>query len=313
MVLGWYQIELAQANLVGTGLDPSEPNNSVLQTTPLNLGTPPSSITAEHALPIASDFDFYAPTWTGVGDLTISVSVPQNTLGYLPDLPSQAVYLQVWDGNQVTIGRVCQSMRNPDGTTAPPAGLALTNAPQGMFFSVRAVTGCVDATTPSASSGYLGSYTLTVTVTPPSGPTIRQWVGGDPAGPSDWDNGNNWSPVGVPSAQDSVVIPAGAVTMPVLDANAEIGRIEVLPQATLSLAGYTMTVWEDVLSGGQLLGPGTVTIAGSGSTAAGSLPSVLVTGGADLVGPVTVSGVLTVRGGFLNEKGFPLVIRGAVP
>jgi hypothetical protein len=101
--------------------------------------------------------------------------------------------------------------------------------------------------------------------------------------------------------------------MPVLGASTAVGRIEVEDQATLSLAGHTLTVWRDVLSPGQIVGPGLLTLAGTGGKLAGAVPSVLITGSVELVDAVTVLGNLTVRGGSLSEKGFHLLVRQPVP
>ena len=96
-------------------------------------------------------------------------------------------------------------------------------------------------------------------------------------------------------------------------ATAAVGRVEVEDQATLTLAGQTLTAWRDVESTGQVVGPGLLVLAGTGGKLAGSVPDVRVTGTVELVGPATVLGSLTVAGGRLKDQGFRLLVRQSVP
>ena len=48
---------------------------------------------------------------------------------------------------------------------------------------------------------------------PASVPPQKSWVGGDPGAPTQWSNPNNWSPPGVPTAGEDVLIPGTATTL----------------------------------------------------------------------------------------------------
>jgi hypothetical protein len=189
--------------------------------------------------------------------------------------------------------------------TSDPSVVAVSQA--GLITAGSEGTAQVTVTSPPRTPA-----TVTVVVT--SNGVTRQWIGGDVAGPSAWELAANWYPAGTPATLDTVVVPTGAANMPVLAAGTGVGRVEVEDQATLSLGGHTMTIWLDVeTTGGQVLGPGLLTFAGTAGKLAGSVPSVLVTGSIDLVGEVTVLGDLTVRGGSLSDRGFLLRLRAAAP
>ncbi len=186
--------------------------------------------------------------------------------------------------------------------------------------SVAAVsaTGLITAVSNGAASVIVTSPPCTpdtVKIIVTSNGVTRQWVGGNAAAPTDWGTAANWYPAGTPALADSVIVPTGATAMPVLGASTAVGRVEVQNQTTLSLAGYTLTVWRDLWSTGQILGPGLLTLAagGGGWELAGSVPNVLVTGTYEAYGPVMVSGSLTVRGGYLSNRGFPLLVREPAP
>lgn len=81
------------------------------------------------------------------------------------------------------------------------------------------------------------------------GQTSRTWTG---ATSTDWGTAGNWSPSGVPSSSDHVVLNTGSGNQPVLIASQSITNISVTA-GTLDLNGYTLTVTgTTTLTGGSI-------------------------------------------------------------
>jgi hypothetical protein len=236
--------------------------------------------------------------------VTAEVQFPDGWVTVAPDaitVPSgatQPVTAAVFD----VVGRE-QAAASTTFTTSDP-NVATINA--GVITAVNDGTAYIIVTSPPRAPD-----SVTVVVT--SNGVQREWVGGVAAAPADWATAANWYPAGTPGVADTVSVPGGTATMPALGANAAVGRVELATGATLSLAGYTLTVWRDVACTGEVVGPGLLAMAGTGGKLAGAVPSVLVTGSAELAGSVTVLGDLTVRGGSLDEKGYSLVVRQSAP
>jgi hypothetical protein len=250
--------------------------------------------------PTVTTFTFQVYVWANVQHPDGWVSATPDAI-VIPSGATQQVTASVLD----KVGRE-QTAADKNYTPTDPS--VVTVSETGLISAVNDGTAQVIVTSPPCTPD-----TVAVIVT--SDGVTRQWVGGDAAGPTDWGIATNWTPAGTPALPDTVIVPTGASAMPVLGASTAVGRVEVEDQATLSLAGHTLTVWRDVLSPGQVVGPGLLTLAAGGGEweLAGSVPSVLVTGTYELVGPVTVLGSLTVRGGYLNDKGFHLLVRQPAP
>ena len=106
---------------------------------------------------------------------------------------------------------------------------------------------------PMASPSSTTAYTLEVTdntsciasdqsiLTVSLVPVTRSWTG---AIDSAWNKVSNWSPAGVPGAQDNVVIPVTAAHMPVVEVpGKKCNNLTVRAGATLTInPGFTMTV-----------------------------------------------------------------------
>jgi hypothetical protein len=107
------------------------------------------------------------------------------------------------------------------------------------------------------------------------GQTARTWVGGDAGGATDWSNANNWSPPGVPTSDDPVLIPDGP-SNPILAGDASCGSL-TLSTGALSLSSFALSVNGPVSLGtsgtsatlnvnaGTLSCAGTITIGATGS------------------------------------------------
>ena len=149
---------------------------------------------------------------------------------------------------------------------------------------------------------------------PPEGYT-KWWVGGDASAPSDWANGANWSPVGIPAKSDSVFVCGSVGDHPVLATDVVLGRILIASGGTLDVQDFTLTVGGDVAAGGGIFGGeyGTVVMTGASAKLTGeSVPNLVVRGETiTLTTPVTATGDVTV---FANKRlvlaGHPMDVLG---
>ena len=143
---------------------------------------------------------------------------------------------------------------------------------------------------------------------------VRTWTG---AQNSDWQTTTNWSPAGLPTASDSVDIPAVA-TQPVLSAPVAIRALTVQPGALVNMNGFALDV-AGALSAPNATsfigGGGTLTLSGAATTLAGTIGAAVpvnVTGSYALTGR-TVLGNLTLSGsGDLTANGQTLVVSAAL-
>ena len=145
------------------------------------------------------------------------------------------------------------------------------------------------ATITATTEGVAGAATLTVTT--PVGVT-RTWVGGDAAGPTDWSNASNWTPVGVPATNDSIRI-VNAASAPSLSANATVSRL-IIDGSNLTLNGHRLTV-SGAFRTGETSSNGALTMQHPADTLAVGGDATFA--GAPLPGRLT-AGVLLVGGNF---------------
>lgn len=108
-------------------------------------------------------------------------------------------------------------------------------------------TGVMTITNASLSSS---TYTITIKIG-------KQWNGSDITSPTDWNVANNWTPVGVPTATDCVVIPNGVPSPVVSGTNyiAYMDSISISNNNSLNVAsGNTLVVTNvvNVATGGNL-------------------------------------------------------------
>lgn len=136
---------------------------------------------------------------------------------------------------------------------------------------------------------------------------MRQWVGGDAAGPTAWQNPANWLPAGAPNGRDTASVPGTATDLPVLAADAELLRLVVESGASLTLGGHSLTAHGDVEATGAVTGQGALIMDGTG-TLAGTVPRLRIAGTVALA-DTTSAAWATLDGGLLHFNGFPLLIR----
>jgi hypothetical protein len=198
---------------------------------------------------------------------------------------------------------------NAQGDTLNAAVQWATSNPSRATVSATGLVTAVDTGTVQIHATYegMGGFsTLTITLAgPPPPPPTGQftWTG---AVGTDWNTAGNWASNAVPSAADSVLVPAGPTNMPVLAAADSVGRIEVQPGATLTL-GADLTVATDVVADGAITGSAfRVVMTGTG-TVRGTLPRLWVTGVVSLAGGTSTRGV-QVNGGRLTNNSFALSI-----
>jgi len=157
--------------------------------------------------------------------------------------------------------------------------------------SVTAVGGCIN----------LGG-TITGAGTNPCVGAGRTFVGGASGDTNNWQNPNNWSPVGVPGPGDTVFV-VGASYNPVMTADAAVASITVSGTSGVLMGGYTLTVSGDVdATGGQFVN-GTVVITGPGTVLEGSVPNLQIQADRGLSGYLDVANSLTVTDADLDLNG----------
>lgn len=142
----------------------------------------------------------------------------------------------------------------------------------------------------------------------PSGP--KTWVGGDPAGSTDWFIHENWSPVGVPTINDDVLIDPNGVSDPVLTASFQIRSLVTDVEVSVDLGGLSHFVNGGDISALGALFNGTVIATDPGNaTVAGVFDGLSVSADRSLGGTVSAGivrvnqGALTVGPNLLNTTG----------
>ncbi len=196
---------------------------------------------------------------------------------------------------------------NAEGDTIEATVDWATSNPARATVSATGLVTAVDTGTVQIHATYegLGGFS-TITITLPSAPATGPftWTG---AVSTDWGTAGNWSRNAVPSAADSVVVPAGPVNMPLLAIADSVGRVEVQAGATLTL-GADLTVATDAVADGSIAGSAfRVVMTGTG-TVRGTLPRLRITGNVTLAGGTT-SGPVHVDGGTLTNTSQVLSIR----
>ncbi|HEU4763822.1 MAG TPA: hypothetical protein VFS28_04170, partial [Gemmatimonadales bacterium] len=168
-----------------------------------------------------------------------------------------------------------------DGAVANYSGLTLDRPGSGTSFLLQMQGRPVDS---------LITPALDVVNPAPAGAVIFDAGAGDGL----WTSALNWSTDAVPTATDSVFIPAGtAVTFSGADT---IGTLVLGSGADLTIASGTLVSTGNVFAGQTIAGAGTLEMAGSGVQLSGTFPSLRITGTATAVGPTTVTGDLFVNG-----------------
>lgn len=142
------------------------------------------------------------------------------------------------------------------GNTASPATIQWQSSPDNITWT-NISTG---TTSPYTASVYQTTYfraivskncltstsnTLTVTVT---GTSTKTWL---TAGTTAWNTAANWSPSGVPTACNDVIIPSGG-TQPTTNATANCRNLTVNSGATLTLGSLNFNIFGDFTNNGNV-------------------------------------------------------------
>jgi alpha-tubulin suppressor-like RCC1 family protein len=170
----------------------------------------------------------------------------------------------------------------------------------------------VSNATPSSPSGLVLATNGAVINWPAAAPA-KTWLGVT----QDWHTTSNWSPAGVPTASDDVVI-GSAPNQPILSANATARDLTIQSGVLLNLNGFTLDVTGSVSAPAatSLIGSGGVLqLSGTGGSLAGNLSTTLavtITGTYSLAGRTTVGGLTMAGSGDLAMNNNTLVVGGAL-
>ncbi|MEJ2217883.1 MAG: Ig-like domain-containing protein [Gemmatimonadota bacterium] len=168
------------------------------------------------------------------------------------------------------------------------------------------VTAVADGTTQVVATVDAAADSVAVPVTTGAG-VSRTWNG---AGSADWVAPLSWTPAGRPNAMDTAMVASGTPASPALNADAAVGRVEVVSGATLDLGTHTLTVAADALAAGAITATtGKVHISNDGQIQ-GTLPLLEVNGLVDATAATTLIGGLRVLGGTLRTQGQRVTIQG---
>ena len=148
------------------------------------------------------------------------------------------------------------------------------------FFSVRADDG---------HEGSLIDADVRVATEP-----SKMWTGLDATDPTDWSRPDNWSPVGVPQSDDSVLIPTpGGTTGPVMaSGNIHIGSLTIEAGAELVSSSGAINVHGAISNQGVVSGAGRMRLYGHFTEVSGSFGDLTIWRDASLDGDLYVSGDL---------------------
>ena len=175
---------------------------------------------------------------------------------------------------------------------------------------------------------------------------IKNWVGGSGAGGqrTQWNRAANWSPSGVPTASDSVVIPltsfnpvnmnsapgtCGALTLTgggsiylsgtlnIVSSSGHSGHLTIGNGSTYYGYDHTTNITGDLINGGTFTaGTGIVTSIGSSTqTISGAITFFNLTvnnsAGSSIGENITVNGTLTLTNGVLTTGGYKVILPAA--
>ncbi|MBK8003717.1 MAG: hypothetical protein IPK12_07140 [Gemmatimonadetes bacterium] len=166
--------------------------------------------------------------------------------------------------------------------------------------------------TPAASGGLVLTANGAVINWPAATPA-KTWLGTT----SDWHTTTNWSPAGLPTASDDVVIPVTA-NNPFLSAPATTRSLTIQSGAIVNLNGFGLDVAGDLVAPtatSMTGGGGTLTLSGATRTLGGTLGAVVpvsVTGTYSLTARTTMGGLTITGSGDVAANGQTLVVGGAL-
>jgi hypothetical protein len=114
-----------------------------------------------------------------------------------------------------------------------------------------------------------------------------------------------------PLAPDSVTIPASLGLYPVLGGNGAASVISVADGATISIGGFNLTAGGNVTAGatgGITNASGSLIVSGIGSTLAGKIPRLRVTGTYSATANITARAPIQIDAGRLTVSAFRLQV-----
>ena len=178
------------------------------------------------------------PTLTStlaVNALCASTSAQSASLNYTATTNSPTSYSIVWNALAHTAGFADQATT----TLAFASGAGnITGITIPANVTANQYTGSLTITN---ANGCTSSYTITVNIG-------KLWNGGTS---NDWGYANNWTPSGVPTSSDCVVIPSGTLNSPEISVNAFAGNLTINSSASLSVdSGVAVEVQDFVKTDG---------------------------------------------------------------
>ncbi len=226
---------------------------------------------------------------------------------------AQPIVVRVTDLGGNTVAGVPVSFAAANGgSTSPSSGVS--NA-VGLISTAWTLGGSLGAQTMSATSATT-SLTISATATTSGVSVLRTWTG---TISTNWAIAGNWSPSGVPTSSDDVIIPI-VTNVPIISAPVTVKNLNVTNDATLTNTS-TLTVSGD-LDSYVMNGGGTVILTGTGHLTGLITGNLLVNGGVrtiinstSILGNVTVSGatsVLDIGGQYVEILGSFTTASGGV-
>ena len=183
----------------------------------------PSAISADNLY----NLSIYSTTLPGVvsGGTTISLGFPTDTLKLFGNIGTVVKWQKQFNGN---------------GYSDIPSTSGLL-----IYIETPVDTGLYNYRAIVRNGKCASENSLPTTVTVVSGPVTRSWLGGID---DNWNKSGNWSPVGVPSSDDNIIIPSNAANMPIVKNNGlSCNDILIKSGATLTVnPGVTITAWGSI-------------------------------------------------------------------
>ena len=189
-----------------------------------------------------------------------------NTPPVLSGLPDQALPMDTSKDQAIDLWAYTSDAESSDAdlvfaidnTPEPSVGVAISDNRYVAIQPAGGWTGQTDVTVTATDPGGLsGASTFKVTVTG----SVTTWSGGSSV---DWHTARNWSPKGVPTAGDDVVIPDAARDPVIASGNAATRNLTIRQGAVLDLTNRDLTVEGALANYGTLRQ--TRPLAGSGKT-----------------------------------------------
>ncbi len=219
---------------------------------------------------------------------------------------------------------VTQLTINNPGTAAPLTFNALSFgvAPtSGLYIAANDLDGAspnaltinVNGASPAAPSPTLFSFTNGALINWPGATPPKTWTG---AQNSDWNTINNWSPAGIPTTSDDVVIPLVA-NQPSLSANGAARNLTVASGVVVLVNGFTIDITGDLVSNAAnpFSGGGTLQLSGTVKSVSGALGvgiTLNITDSYLLAGRTTAGSLLLNGNGNLVVNGQTIALAGTL-